>query len=387
MGRLLLWEGRSAALLLAALTAGALLRRSPRRLLTPFWWVCVLRLLCPLSLPLLPAKTAFIAVPAPSALSGLEDQAGPPPAAWVLTAVWLTGTALLLLRSALRRGRLRRTLRFAVREEAEVWCCDGLTVPCAGGLLRGRVYLPFRLPEEVRRYALLHERAHLRRRDPLLLFLTEIACALHWWDPLVWIGAAALREDMELACDETVLRSVGRGEGRAYFEAMLRFAGAPPLPCFAGTQAERRVRHMAQLRPLSRRASGGVRTALALCALCGFLAARPAAETPPYFDSETAFAEAVCAAARRGDAMALSGMVRYPLTLRREGEPLCLTGPEDFRREYGRIMGPETLSDLYAADTEDLMTNWGGVMIGQGGVWFEGSAEEGFQIIAINEMK
>ena len=64
-----------------------------------------------------------------------------------------------------------------------------------------------------------------------------------------------------------------------------------------------------------------------------------------------------------------------------------LEGPKDFLLSYSRIMGAETIADLCAADPEDLFHSWGGVMIGQGGIWFEGSAENGFEIIAINALK
>ncbi len=102
---------------------------------------------------------------------------------------------------------------------------------------------------------------------------------------------------------------------------------------------------------------------------------------------ETAFAAAVRDAAARDDAESLAAMVRYPLALRREGEPLRLEDPKDFLAAYDRVMGPETRADLLSADPGDLFRRWDGVMIGQGSVWFQGSAEDGFEIIAINEMK
>lgn len=389
MDSLLRWEGQGLVLTAAVLLARLLLRRRPRRLVMPLWWVCLLRLLCPCSLPVLPAPPSgpgALAVFAGAA--AVQQGAAAPGTVPGLTALWMAGAALLLLRLAFRRWRLGRILRFAVREEEDVWCCDGLPGPFAAGVLRGRVYLPFRLPEEVRRQALRHERTHLRRRDPLLLLGAELACALHWWDPLVWLAARAIREDVELACDEVVLCRADGAERRAYFEAMLHFAAGPAGPSFGGTQAERRVRHAALLRPLSRPAARGIGAVLVLCALPCFLTALPAARLEvPGFSSGTAFAQAVCAAAGQDDAQALAALVRYPLTLRRDGTLLRLEGPADFLRAYSQIFGPETRADLLAADPEDLFQNWAGVMIGQGSVWFEGSAETGFYMTAINEMK
>ena len=131
MAELLLWEGQAAALTLTALVAGALLRRRERRLVMPLWWVWLLRLLCPLSLPLLTLPTP----PAPVPAAGVSP---PPAVGGALPLIWLLGAAMLLLRSLWRRWRLGRALRFAVREEEGIWCCDALAVPCAVGLFQGR---------------------------------------------------------------------------------------------------------------------------------------------------------------------------------------------------------------------------------------------------------
>lgn len=415
---LLRWEMRAAALALAVLALRFLLRRRSKGLIMPLWNLLLLRLLCPLSLPAVPlpvspppvslssclpaALTDLSAAPAVSGGS-VSGTAAPP---W-LEILWMAGVLLLLLRGLVQRLKLRQVLRFAVREEGNIYCCDGLPSPCAAGIFRGRIYLPFHLPEEVRRYALRHERMHLDRRDPLLLFLTELAAALHWWNPLVWLAAGALREDMEMYCDELVLRQSGTEERRSYFQAMLYFAApSPAAPCFGGTQAERRVVHMAALRPLPRPAAGGICAALTLCMLPCFLTVLPAvvpasrnaaapvrslrqedsAASAPAYD-EAAFARVVIDAAAQGDAVGLSALVRYPLTIRRDGERMTVTDPAGFVAAYDRIIGPEIRADLLSADPENLFANWEGLMIGQGSVWFDGSGGDGYHIIAINDMK
>lgn len=396
MSRALLgWEGRVLLLTLLLFGVRRLLRRRSRELLMPLWWLYLLRLLCPLSAPLLPPRpvSAFTGAPVllPAAWSPAAGTAGSSP--WSVEALilwcWAAGAAAMVLRMVLRRLRLRRILRFALREAPGVWCCQGLPAPFAAGVLRGRIYLPCRLPEEVRRQALRHEEMHLRCRDPLLLLAAELAAALHWWNPLVPLAAAALREDVEMRCDERILRDSCAPSRRAYFQAMLHF-GAPagPGPSFAASQAERRVIHISGLRPLPSWTAWGIAAALALCVLPWFVTLRPAAsEVPRSFDSEADFARAVIDAAAREDARTLAALTRYPLSLRREGERLLVRSPSAFLELYPRIMGAETRRDLLAADPEDLLENWGGVMIGQGGVWFERTAGGRYGIIAINEMK
>ena len=149
-----------------------------------------------------------------------------------ITVVWGCGVLVLLIRQALAAAALRRFVREAQPALADRWmatwtriCRDHalvrevrvlesqrVTGPCTWGVLRPTLLLPAcgeDWPESRRRQALLHELAHLRRFDHVSGFVARLACALHWYNPLVWLAARQLKLLQEQACDDAVLRSGG----------------------------------------------------------------------------------------------------------------------------------------------------------------------------------
>jgi HEAT repeat protein/beta-lactamase regulating signal transducer with metallopeptidase domain len=99
------------------------------------------------------------------------------------------------------------------------------TMPMACGILRPAVLMPAdatRWPLERLRVVLLHELAHVRRRDCLTHVITQLACAIHWFNPLAWIAARHIRTERERACDDLVLAAGTRGSD--YAEELLEIA-------------------------------------------------------------------------------------------------------------------------------------------------------------------
>lgn len=146
------------------------------------------------------------------------------PSASLLLALWLAGCSILLLRLAVGHWRLRQIVRSATPLAAGVYAAD-VTVPIASGLLRPVVLMP-RIaddwPDWQRAAALRHERAHIERHDLRANFIAQLACALYWFHPLVWLLAALLRREQETACDDAVLRS--GFDPATYAEALLAVA-------------------------------------------------------------------------------------------------------------------------------------------------------------------
>lgn len=143
--------------------------------------------------------------------------------------VWLAGAALLLGQSLLALRRLHRQLRQAKPLPAagsNVWQLDGLPTAFVLGLWRPRIYLPAGLSDTERQYILLHEQAHLRRVDHLLKLLAFAALLLHWFNPLVWLAFRLGVQDMEMACDEAVLRRLSPKAGPEYSAALLHLANS-----------------------------------------------------------------------------------------------------------------------------------------------------------------
>ena len=151
----------------------------------------------------------------------------------VLSWVWLAGAAVLPAWSILKYLRLRFRLREAVKLEDRVYEAEGLDSPFVLGVLRPRIYLPWGMEKEERAWVLLHERAHIRRLDPLWKLLGWLALCLHWFDPLCWLAFSLAMQDMEGACDEAVVRSLDGEERAAYSRLLLALSAGRPL--FAAT--------------------------------------------------------------------------------------------------------------------------------------------------------
>ncbi|MCC8100298.1 MAG: M56 family metallopeptidase [Clostridiales bacterium] len=241
------------------------------------WVAAALRLVLPLSLPLTvstgtEAVSAAQAVseavqtrlePAAASASGQEAasvsggsaalQAVTP--AQVLGAVWLVGSLVLValcLYSYLRcMGRFRASLpddapevrRWLegqrLRRPLEVRVSDQITSPLTYGVLRPVILLPKQMDRQdsaALNYVLAHELAHVRRWDAVTKLLFAAALCVHWWNPLVWLLYALANRDVELSCDEAVLRQFGSAAGPAYARTLLRLAepGSVPLPFYNG---------------------------------------------------------------------------------------------------------------------------------------------------------
>ena len=139
---------------------------------------------------------------------------------WAAVACGLAGYSLLSFLL------LKRRVREAVRCRDGVWECAGLETAFILGWVRPRVYLPMGLSADTRHHILRHERAHLKRRDHWLKLLGFLALAVHWFNPLVWAAWVLLCRDMELACDEQVVKDMGLSERKDYSAALLRCSTA-----------------------------------------------------------------------------------------------------------------------------------------------------------------
>ena len=152
----------------------------------------------------------------------------------LLAAVWLSGVILVMAYGIISYIRLKRRIRFSVIRDGAgpdslkgkhaVYETDRIPSPFVCGFLRPAVYLPLGLEDQERAQVLRHEEVHIRRRDYLIKPLAYFALALHWFNPLIWLGFALMVRDMEMSCDEKVLKGAS-GKARAvYGETLLRLA-------------------------------------------------------------------------------------------------------------------------------------------------------------------
>ena len=138
----------------------------------------------------------------------------------ILSNIWLCGIAAMAAWAVVDWLRLRLRLRTAIREEEGVYTTDEVDSPFVLGLVRPKIYLPAAIEGAEREYILLHERCHLRRFDHWIKLLAFAALAIHWFNPLVWLAFVLSSRDMEMSCDEAVIRQLG-GEKRADYSASL----------------------------------------------------------------------------------------------------------------------------------------------------------------------
>lgn len=147
---------------------------------------------------------------------------------WVTagSAVWAAGVAALLGYSLVSYILLRRRLRQAVKIQEDVYESDRISTPFLLGVLDLRIYLPMGLEAEEKAYVLAHELVHLRRRDYLVKMVTWLILSLHWFNPLVWLAYGLMVRDMEMSCDESVIRGLGKESKKAYSQTLLAISGA-----------------------------------------------------------------------------------------------------------------------------------------------------------------
>jgi len=227
-----------------------LLKKAPKIFSYALWSVVLFRLVCPFSfeslVSLLPSNPAPISdkilyTLAPQINTGVEiiDNAVnatlPVPAfgasvnpmqIWTFIGeiVWLTGIAVLLLYSVISLIRLQNRLKNAVHEKENVYLAEQLDTPFVLGIIRPKIYLPAALSPEEKQYILLHEQIHIRRFDHVVKVLSFLVLCAHWFNPLVWVAFFLCGKDMEMSCDEAVIKRLGNDVKKDYSSSLLALA-------------------------------------------------------------------------------------------------------------------------------------------------------------------
>ena len=231
--------------------ARVVLKNAPRVYAWMLWLVVIFRLLCPVSVSGPVSVLEF--VDAPRSESGAVEYVEPPvrapletmvaqpgqmvageatspvpelpkpPVDWNFLAsrVWVVGAGLLAVWSLISYVNLKRKLRESVPLGRGIRESDRIASPF---VLWRTVYLPAGLGDGERAYILLHERLHIRHADPIVKGLFWLAVCIHWFNPLVWVAFALCGRDMELRCDEAVLKKLGGAVRSDYAQSLLNFA-------------------------------------------------------------------------------------------------------------------------------------------------------------------
>ncbi len=138
--------------------------------------------------------------------------------------VWLCGMIILLIFAAASMIRLRLCVREAVLYKENIYICDAVKSPFILGIVKPRIYLSSALYEDELDYIVAHEMAHLRRKDHLWKPFGYLLLCVYWFNPLCWIAYIMLCKDIELACDEKVIKNMSFGEKKEYSRVLLSCA-------------------------------------------------------------------------------------------------------------------------------------------------------------------
>ena len=138
--------------------------------------------------------------------------------------IWLVGMAVLLVYAMVGAIRLHGSVREAIRYRDNSYLCDAVTTPFILGVLRPRIYLPSTLADAEIDYVLAHERAHLKRGDHVWKTIGYLILCVYWFHPLCWIAYFTLCKDIELACDEKVIRDMSYDDKKEYSRVLLSCA-------------------------------------------------------------------------------------------------------------------------------------------------------------------
>jgi beta-lactamase regulating signal transducer with metallopeptidase domain len=251
-----------------------LLKKAPKVISYALWGVVAFRLIIPFSFEsifsLLPRNTNTVPIPhdifyqqIPQINSGIKvvdsfvSESLPAPTVGasanplqiyymeIGAYIWILGIMILLIYSLVSVLLLKRQLKSAQLIEQNIFEAKNLKTPFVLGLIRPKIYLPVGLKAEERNYILLHEQTHIHRKDHIIKILSFLILSIHWFNPLVWIAFMLMSMDMELSCDERVLKETNEDIKKPYANSLLLLAidkhilNGSPLAFGEGTVKER----------------------------------------------------------------------------------------------------------------------------------------------------
>ena len=163
--------------------------------------------------------------------------------------VWILGIVVMLTHSGLSLKKLRKQLKLAVCEDKNIYRMPGKHSPFVYGVFKPCIYLPDHLDETEKEYVLLHEQVHIRRGDHIYRLLAYLAVCFHWFNPLVWAAFFISGRDMEISCDEAVIRKMGSGVKKEYSASLLNLACGEKIVkgipvAFGESDTKSRIKHV-----------------------------------------------------------------------------------------------------------------------------------------------
>lgn len=163
--------------------------------------------------------------------------------------IWILGLVGLVIYSIVTTIRLYKRLKPSVNTSNNIYESTSIESPFVFGLINPRIYLPKDLSEMEREYIIKHEETHIERNDHIIKFIAFIVVSIHWFNPLVWLAFFLMTEDMELSCDEKVIKELGNGIKKDYSNSLLslstgrRIIGGSPI-AFGENNTKGRIKNV-----------------------------------------------------------------------------------------------------------------------------------------------
>lgn len=237
---------------LAVLLLRLLLKKAPKWITVLLWGIVAIRMICPFSIEsvmsLIPSAETIspeiMMDRTPKINSGIPiinnivnpvigESFAPDPATsanplqiWIpiLSFVWIVGIAGMLLYTTISYFRVNRKIGTAVLLHDNIFQSESVVSPFVLGIIKPKIYLPFKVNDKDMEHVIAHEQAHIRRKDHWWKPFGFLLLALHWFNPLIWLGYALLCKDIEFACDEKVIKELNTEEKADYSQALLNLS-------------------------------------------------------------------------------------------------------------------------------------------------------------------
>lgn len=163
--------------------------------------------------------------------------------------IWLFGCIFLIAWNMFWFWRIKKNISMAIRWKDNIYECDNISTPFVLGIVKAKIYIPFHLGKKEREYILLHEYYHIQRKDQFIKLCAYLLCIIYWFHPLVWFSYFAMIRDMEMSCDEYVLKHSANDIRTDYSTLLLDFATktqafSAGLLAFGESDTRRRVKNI-----------------------------------------------------------------------------------------------------------------------------------------------
>ena len=342
----------SSFLIVAVLIARIILRKSPKIFRKILWGLVALKLIVPFSfesvLSLVPHKSEYM--PQSTVVSSeISNSVTNPAFDWksVLPYAWVVVATLLLIYAFFSFIKLKAKMSDAVKYQDNIFQSERVESPFVFGIFKPKIYIPYSIKGEKLGFVLEHEKTHIKYLDHITKLIGFILLCIHWFNPLVWVSYVLFCKDLELACDEAVVRNMSEGKRKSYALTLCDIGvnkakiSACPI-AFGEVSIKERVKAT-----LSYKKVGKIAISLSLC-LCAIVAV--CFMTKPVAQAKVKTEATVVDEAMVPNAESVAKPITKPTT-----EPTTESTTEPIAEETTQKTNPPVEKDAFSESRDKLM--------------------------------